>query len=250
MPPDEGVPPAEASNTEPAAEPQNTDNGQAPRPSSGGRQEYVSMGINIERERIMKRFGVENYDELEERLTAPPAQEGQQTANGQEVDVTGHPKFEEMTRTLGTFERKMAELERDKQVLSAQADEARLEKLRSAALARGVGPGQQLEAFTRLYGDRVRFGADRELEVLGKLQDGTLAPMGESLDDFIAGALDESKFLVAPENRSGVGSRQQPTQDTSRAQKDDLYAWGLDNGPQSSKVDRFFSRRPQSETKK
>ena len=95
-------------------------------------------------------------------------------------------------------------------ILEARADVARVEKLRAAALSKGVGPGKQIEAFLALHGDIVRFGQDRELEVLSKMPDGSMVAAGKKVDSWLDEVLKENPFLLKTEGRGGAGSNLQP----------------------------------------
>jgi hypothetical protein len=224
---------------ETTAESQNTDPDQGRRSPSDDHK-MVSVGIQLERSRLLKKLGVESYDELAELVEQFRNKPVDTEPKTQPSD---NPEFVKLGKEYGQIRRDFEKAQRDIEVLRGQADEARLEKLRSAALQRGVGPGLQLEAFVRLYGDRVRFSETRDLEVMDRLPDGTMAPLGRGLDDFVSACIEESKFLMAPEGRHGGGSSLAPTRapEPGGSGIDLKRAFGA-NGGGNEKLDRIFGR--------
>lgn len=256
MQPDQAGSPDGAQNTGSPAEVSNTGSANVGQPQSGpanggqrSNQDWITMGMGIGTERALKKLGLPvDLDEAAAQLVAlrdsqaAPPEQGEAPS-----DIEQDPRFQTVTKKLGTFERKLREMERLNQQLAAQADEARLEKLRAAALSSGVGPGRQLDAFVALYGDRVSWGPNRELQVLGQLDDGSMVPMGQNLADFVSDALQESRFLLAPEGRSGGGSKQapvrqsEPVTDGEANKRELLKAMGVNPGT-PSRLDRLFGR--------
>jgi hypothetical protein len=175
----------------------------------------------------------------------------QAQAGTPDPDVSAHPKYQELLGRFAEFEDKYGKLEKQVTTLRAQADEARVEKLKAAALQKGVGAGRQLDAFVRMYGDRVTWGPNRELVVTGALPDGSVGVLPKKLDEFLDEAIVESRFLLAPGGASqGQVSKPGPTQapgeaaktteDENRALMRKILgpvAAGEQNEP------RFFSRR-------
>ena len=205
------------------AEGENTGGGDVAPPerdAAAERQQWVARGIQEGVKRTLQKLGLGNdldtsLESLEQLKTAQEQQAAEPAGAG---DVRETEEFRSLAGEHRRAVKAVEQLQQQVEQLSRQADEARLEKLRSAALARGVGPGQQVEAFVRLFGDRVRFGQDRGLEVLSDLPDGTMAAAGQSLDEFLDGVLASNKFLLAPvQEPSGAGSRQEPVQETKKS---------------------------------
>lgn len=176
------------------------------------RSKWVARGVQEGVKRTLQKLGlgadIDAALEQLEGLKTPPDIVSQETQGG---DVRETAEFRSLAKEHREATKELVQLKHRVEQLAKQADEARLEKLRAAALGKGVGSGQQLEAFIRLYGDKVRFDDDRNLEVLSAMGDGTFVAAGQSLDDFLDEVLGDSKFLLAPSAApSGVGSRKEP----------------------------------------
>jgi len=214
-------------NTGSTAGSQITGSGQAPQPAASGgaqddRQHWIDLGMSLGTERALKKLGLgDRLEDAQQAIAAmrqpkgkgeTPAQQGQ-AGTPAEPDVSQHPKYQEMLTGFADLRDKHSKLENQVTTLKAQADEARTEKLRSAALMKGVGAGKQLEAFVQMYGHRVAWGPNRELVVTGLLPDGSVGVLPKKLDEFLDEALGESRFLLAPTaSQPGQVSRPGPTQ--------------------------------------
>lgn len=238
--PDQGDSSAGTQNTDSAAEPQNTDVGQGSRPQSADPNVF-SNGMKEGRARLLRDLGFSSAEEAAEQLES--LRNPQQVGEGEtQTDVKEHPDFQNLTRKYGSLERKVSDQSKQLETLRAQADEARIEKIRSAALAAGVGPGGQLEAFISVFGNRLQFAADRSLEVHGQLPDGSFAPMGQSLGDFFTEVLEQNQFYrAAGTTRGGNGTQMQPTRAPEQADRSGQH------DPQS--LNRIFGISRQSDSK-
>jgi len=251
-----------AQNTEPPDGAQNTGTGQAPQPHSGGvskeeRQAWIDQGYKIGLERALKKLGLPmDLGEASEQLQTlrnPSQPEPTPAAAPSSEDLAKHPQYVELAQRSSKLERDLKALEKEKQgflsqieSFRAQADVARVEKLKAMALAKGVGPGKQVEAFVRLYGDSVQFNDARDLVVLSRYPDGSLGPSGQTVEEFIDEALSDARFLLVPEGRSGSGSKQQPVRPESKpadveARDELLQQLGVGHKA-NSKLDRVFSQ--------
>jgi len=183
------------------------------------RSRWVARGVQEGMKRALQKLGLgtdlDSALEALESLKTPVATE--QPGQRVDGDVRETEEFRSLAKEHREASKKLQMLEQRVEQLTKQADEARLEKLRAAALGKGVGNGTQVEAFVKLYGDRVRFGEDRSLEVLSDLPDGTRAVAGQTLDEFLEEAIAESKWLLAPSPApTGAGSRKEPVVEGKR----------------------------------
>jgi hypothetical protein len=225
-------------NTGSPAAAQNTGSGLAPQPGTSGgapqddRQHWIDLGMSLGIERALKKLELgDRLEDAQRAVTAlrqpkgkpgeKPAQPtGQAGASAAEPDVSTHPKYQELLSKAADLEDKYGKLDKQISALKAQADEARTEKLKAAALMRGVGSGRQLDAFVQMYGNRVAWGPNRELVVTGVLPDGSIGVLPKKLDEFLDEALAESRFLLAPTaSQPGQVSRPGPTQSPTDAAK-------------------------------
>jgi hypothetical protein len=158
-----------------SAESINTGGAEAAAPETNQAEErsrWVARGVQEGMKRALQKLGLGNDLEaalLEiDGLRAVPEQQPEQDAP--QGDVRETTEFRTLAQEHRKASKELAEMKQRVEQLTQQADEARLEKLRAAALAKGVGSGQQLEAFVKLYGDKVRFDNERQLEVLNMVQ--------------------------------------------------------------------------------
>lgn len=224
-------------NTGSPAAAENTGSGQAPQPAASGgaqqddRQYWINVGMARGTEKTLKKLGlgddlidaVEAITNLRQPKGKPgekPAQPTGQAGAPAVDDVSQHPKYQELLSRAAELEDKYGKLDKQIATLKVQADEARTEKLKAAALQRGVGAGRQLDAFVTMYGNRVAWGPNRELVVTGVLPDGSVGVLPKKLEEFLDEALAESRFLLAPTaSQPGQVSRPGPTQSPADAAK-------------------------------
>lgn len=188
---------------------ENTGGGVAPpeKPATVDRDQWVSRGIEIGKARVLKELGVSSIEELLERTQ----QEHVAAEPGQQVQAADSKEYKDLAQSFRLMERKYQEAEKKIKMLSAQADQARVEKLKGAAMAAGVGAGMQVESFVKLFGDRVKFDDGQNLEVLSRMPDGSMVGAGQPIEEFLAEVLPSVPFLLAPtQNASGVGSEHRP----------------------------------------
>lgn len=237
---------------------QNTGDGQAPKPKEKGvsadeRQRWIDQGYRTGLERALKKLGLPldlgEATEHVQSLRNPSQPEPEPTP-----DAAAHQQqYTELMQKHGKLERNFRSLEKEREGLlkqietyKAKADVARVEKLKAAALSKGVGGGKQVEAFVRLYGDAVQFDDESNLVVVSKYIDGQFLPSGQSIEEYIDDALAESRFLLAVEKRQGSGSVQKPVRPETRppdeAARDELLHSLGHGGKTDAKLDRVFGR--------
>ena len=181
------------------------------------RKQWVARGIAEGTKRALQKLGLSGtLDEAAEQLTTPKEPLAVEAEAGvPATPIADTKEFRELAVQYRAASKETRELQTQLVTLQAQADQARLDKLRSAALSMGVGPGQQVEAFIRLYQDRVRFDAEQGLEVLSRMPDGTMVAAGETIEELLKKVVEENKFLLAVSGGApvGAGSRLAPTQE-------------------------------------
>lgn len=150
---------------------------------------------------VLEELGYQSLDDL--RAALQPSQ------SDKAADITNHPQYRDALSSAAKLERKTKDLEQQMTALVKRADQARLDKLRAAALAAGVGAGRQLDAFVAMFGDRVAIGDDMQLEVNATVN-GTTIPTGQSIEQWLSETLAEARFLLAPDRQRGAGSRAEP----------------------------------------
>jgi len=176
----------------------------------------VSQGVSLGQRQLFEQFEVKDTDELDELIrlgrearkvgTKDEGDKGKKDGKGGDDEISDHPDYLKVTTELGETKRQSDKLRVENERLAKLADEARREKIRSAALKAGVGP-KQSDAFLSLFSGRFRLGEDGSLQTLGQLADGTMAPLGQSSEELIKEILAEHDYLVAPEPAGGVGSK-------------------------------------------
>lgn len=222
----------------------NTGNGQGTQPAASGshgdgagttagaaqgatqakrRTEDVELGIGIGVERatkkLVKRLGLDLDDgyTLDDVLASiaerkqPAAQQAPENGAGA-GKILDHPEVQRLADEHAKAQARLKKLEAETAVLRGQADRAREVELSNLALGAKVGPGKQLEAFLRIYGDVVRYDASHHLQVMHRLADGTMIPSGQPVEEYVAAAVQESPWMrrIEHENASGSGSRVEP----------------------------------------
>ncbi len=258
---------AETLNTGSTAGSQITGSGQAPQPAASGgaqddRQHWISLGMALGTEKTLKKLelgdditaAVQTVYQMRQPKPKPgkePTQQGQAGTPATDPDISEHPKYKELLGRFTEFEDKYGKLDKQVTTLQAQADEARVEKLKSAALGKGVGAGKQLDAFVHMYGSRVVWGPNRELVVIGPRPDGSIGMLPKKLDEFLDEALAESRFLLAPggaaqARAAGPGPTRSPDEAPKTAEAEHRTTMRGILGPAaggSSQSHRFFERR-------
>ena len=182
------------------------------------RQTWVARGIQEGHKRTLQKLGL--GDDLDAALESleqlRAAQAGEQEGQDGGANVADSEEFRTLAKEHLAASKELDSLRKQNERLTKQADEARVEKLRAAAMAKGVGPGQQVEAFVRLFGDRVKFNDERSLEVISDF-DGSRVSGVVSLEDFLDETLKEHEFLLAPRQEpAGANSRTEPTTETPK----------------------------------
>jgi hypothetical protein len=190
-----GEPPPDDVGTTPGnGAPQSTRETKAD-PFSKGYGTGIAKGRREGERAVLEALGYSSVEEIRAEIEArQSAEEGKATA---------------AEAALRKLQRDYEQRSREVETLARLADEARLDRLRAAALERGVGRGRQLDAFVAMYGERVRWGSDRALEVVRR-EGGETVPTGEALDQWIDAAIAESPFLAPPRGTTGGGSRIEP----------------------------------------
>lgn len=169
----------------------------------------------------LEALGFVNLDEAVEHVTNWREQ-GDKPA----VDVKQTPEYRELAKTHHSIAQKFDALSAEVTSLRAQADEARLDKLRAVALAKGVGQGGQLDAFVRMVGDRIQFDEQRKLRVMEQV-DGTTFASDTSVEQWVEAFVLDNKFLLAvDQSRKGTGARQEPVRQ-AQATGPDYTAFGV-----------------------
>lgn len=154
---------------------------------------------------LLEALGFASMDEAAEHVTRWREQGDKPT-----VDIRQTDEYRALTKEHHSLKSKHEEIAKQLDVYRKQADEARLDKLRATALAKGVGRGGQLEAFVRMFGEKVQFDDSRQLRVVESV-DGTSFHSDTPIDAWVESVLQEHKYLVAvDETRRGDGSRLQP----------------------------------------
>ena len=140
---------------------------------------------------ILAALGYESLDE------AIAAQQARQT----EEERQAHQARSEIARLQRETKQRDEEIQR----LRTMADQARLDRLRHAALEKGVGRGKQLEAFVAMHGHSVQWSEDLDLEVVNGD-----APTGETLEEWLEAVIADAPFLTAGKSKPGAGSKIEP----------------------------------------
>jgi hypothetical protein len=147
---------------------------------------------------ILQELGFGSLDEARSHLQRATEDDGSQQA-----------QFKDAMAQVGKLDRANKELQKQLDGLSKRADQARVDKLRAAALGAGVGPGRQLDAFVALHGESVVISDDMGLEVVKRIN-GTVVPTGQAVDDWLADVLADARFLLKPDSQRGAGSKAEP----------------------------------------
>lgn len=143
-----------------------------------------------------------------------------------QVDIRQTDEYRSLTKEHHSLKAKYEETSKSLDVLRKQADEARLDKLRATALSKGVGRGGQLDAFVRMFGDRVAFDDSRALRVVESAPDGTQFHSDTPVESWVESVLQENKFLLAvDEARRGTNAKLEPVQ-TPKATGPDYRSFG------------------------
>jgi hypothetical protein len=156
----------------------------------------------------------------------------QKTEAEQQIDIRETNEYRSLASEHQKAAKRLEQYEKQLEVFQRQADEARLEKLRNAALRHGVGDGQ-VEALVALYGNQVRLSEDGALEVLSKMPDGSLAAAGKPVNDWLDEATKANPWLLAPkQSTGGAGSSLGSTKSSA---------------PRKVEGDAYYDPRPFSE---
>jgi hypothetical protein len=126
------------------------------------------------------------------------------------VDVRETDEYRSLATEHTTIKSEYDAMKSRLESLSAKADQARVEKFKSAALAKGVGEAQ-LPALLALHGERVRMSDDGELEVQSEMPDGSLAVAGVTVGKYLDDITTANPWMLAPQQASGAGSHIGPT---------------------------------------
>ncbi len=183
---------------------------QRPDPFAKGYGSGIAKGRREGAAQILETLGFSSVEEIRAAIETRQTEDSGKAAEGE--------------RRVRQLERDLAMRQTEIERLARLADEARLDRLRATALARGVGSGRQLDAFVSMYGSRVRWGSDRELEVVeGSGKDA--APTGQALADWVDAAIAESPFLRPPRGVGGSGSQVEPASGPKATpEKADLFS--------------------------
>lgn len=195
-------------------------NGQGTQPAQSGsrKTEDVELGIRLGQDRLAKKLAKRLGLDLDEGhslddLIEAAASKREPAAPAAEPDpakVLDHPEVRKLATELTKTKADLRRYEKDTATLRAQADRSREVELSALALAAGIGPGKQLEAFIRIYGEAVRYDETAKLRVMARLEDGTMIPAGQTVEEYVAAAVAEAPFLRRLDQStaaSGSGSR-------------------------------------------
>jgi hypothetical protein len=163
---------------------------------------------------LLSEYGISggSYDEvreaLESRQGAPRG--GQEPANVEESE-----QYQNLARDHVAATNKLKKLEDKLAQAELRADQARLDKFARAAVKAGISK-DALEYFVPKHQGRIRMTEAGDLIVLSKMEDGTLVPAGEKLEDYLKGVVEMSPFLQAPQGGNGAGSSVSSVSDPAR----------------------------------
>lgn len=212
---DEPQPAPAVGDTSGQSAPQSAPPKPAPSPFDRGYGSGIAKGRNEGARGILESMG---YSSVEEAVADRDAREAE------EAKRTGQAAVE-----LKRLQRELQQRDAHIKQLSTMADQARLDRLRAAALEHGIGTGKQLEAFVAMHGTCVQWGADQSLEVVTH-DAGDAVPTGQSMGEWIDAIIADAPFLTAPKGTPGAGSHMEPASGPAPKPSDLFDVLGLKRG--------------------
>jgi len=158
-------------------------------------------------------------DELREALAARRKGAGN-GAGDTPAKVEETEQYQDLAQRFVALEKKYTTLERANADAEKRADQARLDKFRRAAAAKGIA-AEALEYFVPKHEQRIKMTDAGDLVVLSQMEDGTLVAAGEKLEDFLDSVIESSPFLVASSAKKGAGSQPRSVTPSPKIQRGD-----------------------------
>lgn len=196
----------------------------------------MSQGLALGQGRVLAELGVKDLAELRALVEAGRKTPPTQPPAPAPADVSQHPEYRKIGAELGETQARLKQLESEHQRLGRMADEARRAKVRALFLAGGSGEAQADDAVA-LFHDRFEMSPEGELSTLGRLKDGSAAPLGQKPAELVAELLKARPYLVAPRPAGGVGVK---VEKSSGSEKAGGSLWGSAAG--ESALDRRLGR--------
>lgn len=147
------------------------------------------------------------------KTTQQPAASGQQEQRDHRIN--------ELAKTIKQYETKIQTMTERSEILERQADEARREKIRSAAAKHGVGQ-DQTDAVIAMYGDQITMNEKGELEVLSEVAGEKVSGV-TSVGDFMSQILEARPWMAAPRATAGSGFSAKSTDSSAKERPVQLF---------------------------